>query len=90
MSPNFDSTVQTQMAMAIFKSPLRGDCHGSKGMEGKAAGRRRVFVQTETGYFYLLAFVNGSNLLVDAVYANLLVNMQGKAIIADVEGVEKQ
>ncbi|CAM8912828.1 unnamed protein product [Rhodiola kirilowii] len=49
MSRNFDSPVQTQMAVSIFKSPLRGDYHGSKGMEGKAAGRRRVFVQTETG-----------------------------------------
>ncbi|KAL9691737.1 hypothetical protein QQ045_012163 [Rhodiola kirilowii] len=43
----------------------------------------------ESGYFYLLAFVNGSNLLADVVYGNLLVNMQGKAITADVESIEK-
>ncbi|PSS28940.1 Phosphatidylinositol 4-kinase [Actinidia chinensis var. chinensis] len=40
MSPNLDSPVQTQMAVAVFNSPLSG---------GKLAGRRRVFVQTETG-----------------------------------------
>lgn len=49
MSPNLDSPVQTQMAVAIFNSPLSGECRGNKMMEGKAAGRRRVFVQTETG-----------------------------------------
>ncbi|KAL9665872.1 hypothetical protein QQ045_000193 [Rhodiola kirilowii] len=49
MSRNFDGSVQTQMAVAIFKSPFRGDYHGSKGMQGKQAGTRRVFVQTETG-----------------------------------------
>lgn len=49
MSPKLDSPVQTQMAVAIFNSPLSGECRGNKRMEGKAAGRRRVFVQTETG-----------------------------------------
>uniref|UniRef100_A0A1J3E461 1-phosphatidylinositol 4-kinase n=1 Tax=Noccaea caerulescens TaxID=107243 RepID=A0A1J3E461_NOCCA len=50
------------MAMAVFKSPLKGEFHGErKKMEGKqykqmnhllqkhSTGRRRVFVQTETG-----------------------------------------
>ncbi|CAK7326425.1 unnamed protein product [Dovyalis caffra] len=38
------------MAVAVFKSPLGGEYHGSKRMEGKQpTGRRRVFVQTETG-----------------------------------------
>nr|GMD25586.1 phosphatidylinositol 4-kinase gamma 7-like isoform X1 [Ipomoea batatas] len=46
MSPNLDSPVQTQMAVAPFKTPLGGEF---KRMEGKATGRRRVFVQTETG-----------------------------------------
>ncbi|KAF8399222.1 hypothetical protein HHK36_015087 [Tetracentron sinense] len=49
MSPNLDSPVQTQMAVAVFNSPLRGEYHGNKRMEGKPCGRRRVFVQTETG-----------------------------------------
>lgn len=50
MSCDLDSPVQTQMAVAVFKSPLGGEYHGSKRMEGKQpAGRRRVFVQTETG-----------------------------------------
>ncbi|KAJ0228701.1 Phosphatidylinositol 4-kinase gamma 7 [Hirschfeldia incana] len=49
MSRNLDSPVQTQMAVAVFKTPLTG---GNK-MEGKLLQRqssgRRVFVQTETG-----------------------------------------
>ncbi|XP_073283065.1 phosphatidylinositol 4-kinase gamma 5-like [Primulina huaijiensis] len=50
MPPKLDSPVQTQMAVAVFKSPLgSGDYHGNNGMEGKLTGRRRVFVQTETG-----------------------------------------
>ncbi|XP_075082836.1 phosphatidylinositol 4-kinase gamma 7-like isoform X1 [Nicotiana tabacum] len=49
MSRNTDSPVQTQMAVAIFKSPLGGEYHGKSRTEGKPAGRRRVFVQTETG-----------------------------------------
>ncbi|XP_047324720.1 phosphatidylinositol 4-kinase gamma 7-like [Impatiens glandulifera] len=44
-----NSPVQTQMAVALFKSPLRGEYHGNNRIEGKAVGRRRVFVQTETG-----------------------------------------
>ncbi|KAJ4835997.1 Phosphatidylinositol 4-kinase gamma 7 [Turnera subulata] len=47
---SLDSPVQTQMAVAVFKSPLGGEYHGSQRMEGKqSTGRRRVFVQTETG-----------------------------------------
>ncbi|XP_051144369.1 phosphatidylinositol 4-kinase gamma 7-like [Andrographis paniculata] len=50
MSPNLDSPVQTEMAVSVFKSPLGGgDYHGVNMMEGKPTGRRRVFVQTETG-----------------------------------------
>ncbi|PON79787.1 Phosphatidylinositol 3-/4-kinase [Parasponia andersonii] len=50
MSRELDSPVQTQMAVAIFNSPLSTEYHGSQRMEGKQpAGRRRVFVQTETG-----------------------------------------
>uniref|UniRef100_A0A2P2L7E5 1-phosphatidylinositol 4-kinase n=1 Tax=Rhizophora mucronata TaxID=61149 RepID=A0A2P2L7E5_RHIMU len=50
MSRELESPVQTQMAVAVLKSPLSGEYHGSKGMEVKQpAGRRRVFVQTETG-----------------------------------------
>ncbi|XVF85736.1 hypothetical protein PTKIN_Ptkin17bG0141100 [Pterospermum kingtungense] len=52
MSRKLDSPVQTQMAVAVFKSPLRGEYPSptNNRMEGKQpAGRRRVFVQTETG-----------------------------------------
>ncbi|XP_052186540.1 phosphatidylinositol 4-kinase gamma 7-like [Diospyros lotus] len=45
MSPNLDSPVQTQMAVAVFNPTLSGN----QRMEGKPVGRRRVFVQTETG-----------------------------------------
>ncbi|XP_071735701.1 phosphatidylinositol 4-kinase gamma 7-like [Rutidosis leptorrhynchoides] len=45
MSADRDSPVQTQMAVAAFRSSL-----GRSRIEGlKATGRRRVFVQTETG-----------------------------------------
>ncbi|CAA0200255.1 unnamed protein product [Arabidopsis thaliana] len=47
------------MAMAVFKAPLKGEFHGARKMEGKqykhhllqqqSTGRRRVFVQTDTG-----------------------------------------
>ncbi|KAK8529095.1 hypothetical protein V6N12_059887 [Hibiscus sabdariffa] len=50
MSSKLDSPVQTQMAVAVFKSPLRGEYPRNNGMEGKQpTGMRRVFVQTETG-----------------------------------------
>ncbi|KAK3222764.1 hypothetical protein Dsin_009789 [Dipteronia sinensis] len=50
MSRKLDSPVQTQMAVAIFKTPLSGEYHGNQRMEGRQpAGRRRVFVQTESG-----------------------------------------
>ncbi|XP_017971511.1 PREDICTED: phosphatidylinositol 4-kinase gamma 5 [Theobroma cacao] len=50
MSRKLDSPVQTQMAVAVFKSPLRGEYPRNNRMEGRQpAGRRRVFVQTETG-----------------------------------------
>ncbi|KAG9152880.1 hypothetical protein Leryth_012494 [Lithospermum erythrorhizon] len=46
---NMDSPVQTQMAVGIFKSPLSGEYHSNQRIDGKPVGRRRVFVQTETG-----------------------------------------
>ncbi|KAE8657397.1 Phosphatidylinositol 4-kinase gamma 7 [Hibiscus syriacus] len=50
MSRKLDSPVQTQMAVAVFNSPLRGEYPRDNTMEGKQlARRRRVFVQTETG-----------------------------------------
>ncbi|CAI9779282.1 unnamed protein product [Fraxinus pennsylvanica] len=50
MSCDLDSAVQTQMAVALFKSPLGSrEYHGTNRTEGKPTGRRRVFVQTETG-----------------------------------------
>lgn len=50
MSPNLDSPVRTEMAVAVFKSPLGSYDHlQTNMMENKPTGRRRVFVQTETG-----------------------------------------
>ncbi|XP_031284315.1 phosphatidylinositol 4-kinase gamma 7-like, partial [Pistacia vera] len=62
MSRKLDSPVQTQMAVAVFKTPLRGEYHGNKRMEGKQpAGRRRVFVQTETGCVLGMELDRGDN-----------------------------
>ncbi|KAF8378535.1 hypothetical protein HHK36_029878 [Tetracentron sinense] len=61
MSRNLDSPVQTQMAVAVFNGPLSGEYHGNKRMEGKAAGRRRVFVQTETGCVLGMELDRGDN-----------------------------
>ncbi|XP_077215062.1 phosphatidylinositol 4-kinase gamma 7-like [Tasmannia lanceolata] len=49
MSPNLDSPVQTQMAVAVLNGPLNTEYHGNKRLEGKPSIRRRVFVQTDTG-----------------------------------------
>ncbi|XP_041014171.1 phosphatidylinositol 4-kinase gamma 5-like isoform X1 [Juglans microcarpa x Juglans regia] len=62
MSLELDSPIQTQMAVAIFKSPLGGEYHGSWRMEGnQPAGRRRVFVQTETGFVLAMELDRGDN-----------------------------
>ncbi|KAJ9163465.1 hypothetical protein P3X46_023131 [Hevea brasiliensis] len=62
MSPKLDSPVQTQMAVAVLKSPLSGEYHGNRRMEGKQpAGRRRVFVQTETGCVFGMELDRGDN-----------------------------
>lgn len=50
MSRNRDSPVQTQMAVAVCRTPLGREYHGNGRIEGvKTTGRRRVFVQTESG-----------------------------------------
>ncbi|XP_076918904.1 phosphatidylinositol 4-kinase gamma 5-like [Bidens hawaiensis] len=50
MSADLDSPVQTQMAVSLFRSPLGREYHGNTRIKGvKTTGRRRVFVQTETG-----------------------------------------
>ncbi|KAM0015168.1 putative 1-phosphatidylinositol 4-kinase [Helianthus debilis subsp. tardiflorus] len=46
MSSKLDSPVQTQMAVAVFKSPIGREYHGN---DRKPTGSRRVFVQTENG-----------------------------------------
>ncbi|KAF5443468.1 hypothetical protein F2P56_036022 [Juglans regia] len=62
MSLELDGPIQTQMAVAIFKSPLSGEYHGSRRMEGnQPAGRRRVFVQTETGCVLGMELDRGDN-----------------------------
>lgn len=52
MSPNLDSAVQTQMAVAVPNGPINGEYHGnSNKTEAKhTTGRRRVFVQTDMGF----------------------------------------
>ncbi|KAL5723338.1 Phosphatidylinositol 4-kinase gamma 7 [Ranunculus cassubicifolius] len=49
MSPNLDSPVQTQMAVALLNGHMNNEYHGNKILEGRPAGKRRVFVQTDTG-----------------------------------------
>ncbi|RZR98300.1 hypothetical protein BHM03_00027640 [Ensete ventricosum] len=50
MSPNVDSPVQTQMAVAVVNRTFSSDYPGNPKSEGKPGARRRVFVQTETGF----------------------------------------
>ncbi|WOL19188.1 phosphatidylinositol 4-kinase gamma 5 [Canna indica] len=49
MSPNLDSPVQTQMAVAVLNHTASSDLYDKKISEATPVGRRRVFVQTETG-----------------------------------------
>ncbi|CAL9150377.1 unnamed protein product [Musa hybrid cultivar] len=49
MSPNLDSPIKTQMAVSVLTHTLNYEYHRSNQSEGKPSGRRRVFVQTETG-----------------------------------------
>ncbi|GMH01821.1 hypothetical protein Nepgr_003660 [Nepenthes gracilis] len=49
MSLKLDSPVQTQTVVGILKNPLTGEHHGNHSEGKQPAGRRRVFVQTETG-----------------------------------------
>lgn len=49
MSPNLDSPVRTEMAVSFFKSPIGSGDHRQTNVESKPTGRRRVFVQTESG-----------------------------------------
>ncbi|KAF2299267.1 hypothetical protein GH714_031159 [Hevea brasiliensis] len=48
--PDLDQSVQPDMAVATFSEALRGEYCGNKRLERKPSGRRRVFVQTETGF----------------------------------------
>ncbi|XP_038984211.1 phosphatidylinositol 4-kinase gamma 7-like [Phoenix dactylifera] len=61
MSPNLDSPVQTQMAVAVFNRTLSSEYHGNKTSEGRPAGRRRVFVQTDTGCVVGIELDRGDN-----------------------------
>ncbi|CAL9155149.1 unnamed protein product [Musa hybrid cultivar] len=45
MSPNLPA----QMAVAVLRSTTSSDFHDNRASEGKPVGRRRVFIQTETG-----------------------------------------
>ncbi|KAE9615453.1 putative 1-phosphatidylinositol 4-kinase [Lupinus albus] len=50
MSNKLESPVQTQMVVAVPRSPLSREYHGNQGLGGKpSTGRRRVFVQTDKG-----------------------------------------
>ena len=48
MYPDLDTCLHDEMAVATFKGPP-SECCGNGKMERKPSGRRRVFVQTETG-----------------------------------------
>ncbi|XP_073098592.1 phosphatidylinositol 4-kinase gamma 7 isoform X2 [Elaeis guineensis] len=49
------------MAVAVFNRTLSSECHGNKKSEGKPAGRRRVFVQTDTGCVVGIELDRGDN-----------------------------
>lgn len=62
MSRNLDSPVQTQMAVAVFNgAALSGEYHGSQRLERQPTGRRRVFVQTDTGSVLGIELDRGDN-----------------------------
>nr|GEV71836.1 phosphatidylinositol 4-kinase gamma 5-like [Tanacetum cinerariifolium] len=53
---------RTQMAAAVFNSPLEREHYGNDGMEGvKRSCRRHVFVQTETGRVLGMDLDRGDN-----------------------------
>ncbi|KAJ1400859.1 Ubiquitin-like domain superfamily [Sesbania bispinosa] len=58
MSRKLESPVQTQMAVAVIRSPIGGEYHGS---QRQPAGRRRVFVQTEKGCVLGMELDRGDN-----------------------------
>ncbi|KAF7803118.1 phosphatidylinositol 4-kinase gamma 7-like [Senna tora] len=49
MCPDLDTCVHADMAVATIKGPPCGECCVNKRMESKPSGKRRVFVQTESG-----------------------------------------
>ncbi|KAL1332214.1 hypothetical protein HN51_061061 [Arachis hypogaea] len=64
MSSKLDSPIQTQMAVAVMRSPLSTEYRGgNKSIEGEKqpAGRRRVFVQTDTGCVLSMELDRGDN-----------------------------
>ncbi|WOL19907.1 hypothetical protein Cni_G28709 [Canna indica] len=61
MAPNIDSPVQTQMAVSALNRTLSSDYPGNPKSEGKTSGRRRVFVQTETGLVLGVELERGDN-----------------------------
>ncbi|KAG0469198.1 hypothetical protein HPP92_018526 [Vanilla planifolia] len=61
MSPNLDSTVQTQMAVAALNRPLNSESDVIKNSEGRSAHKRRVFVQTDTGCVLSIELDRGDN-----------------------------
>lgn len=60
MSPKLDSPVQTQMAVAVLNRTLNNEHNGIKNIEGRS-GRRRVFVQTDTGFVLGIELDRGDN-----------------------------
>ncbi|KAK2429952.1 phosphatidylinositol 4-kinase gamma [Trifolium repens] len=62
MSRKLESPVQTQMAVAVMRSPLGREYHGSQSQnQRQPAGRRRVFVQTDKGCVLGMELDRGDN-----------------------------
>ncbi|XP_042375045.1 phosphatidylinositol 4-kinase gamma 6-like [Zingiber officinale] len=61
MPPNLDCPSKAQMAVSVFNCSISSDHHGSNQSEGKPGGRRRVFVQTETGCVLGIELDRGDN-----------------------------
>ncbi|KAG6467443.1 hypothetical protein ZIOFF_074699 [Zingiber officinale] len=61
MPPNLDCPSKAQMAVSVFNCSINSDHHGGNQSEGKPGGRRRVFVQTETGCVLGIELDRGDN-----------------------------
>jgi hypothetical protein len=61
MPQNFDSQVQTQMAVAVLDHSPSSDFHSMNIFEGSSFSCKRVFVQTDNGFVLGIELEQGEN-----------------------------